>query len=222
MEWLCGQCLDSRLQTLHREIANIHAQPPPATTTLYLDLEGSVDSVVELGIVIFKRVEDVAGGKILCASVTYGAVIDEADFWRGRHYCHGLNSIQLQEKGKSQADLGISLRRAIILHNVNEVVGSGPDIPAYLRRHSLPMFTYRDCTLPRWSVRVNCSSHQRAREAKQMEHRINGVCCKASTMHNHPVHFRTKERVQHRAHCALYDALELCLYDNPDFALTID
>lgn len=216
-DWLCKHCHEARKERCEREIASIHAQPPPATIVLYLDCEGSANNVLELAFVIFKQVED-TDGEIICASVFYGQIANDNDFRRGRRLKHGLNRRQIQNKGKSQDSLAVSLRRAITLHDVGLIVGCGSVVPAFLRKHSIDAPDYADCPLPQWRERVTSPSHLRAREAKMNERRLpaNGVRCRVRAMHDHhPMHFKSIETLQHRAQCALYDAYELCLRENP-------
>ena len=161
---------------------------------------------MELGVVIANNT------KILNGFIYYGEIEASRDFYWGREKAHGMDYSFLKKHGWSQRRLGNALRGLICDFSVTEVVGFGSDIQELLNRLTLNI-PYRNVSLPIWKERVLKEYHKVAEDAKRGEVPVAGCRCRWRTVHPFPITPKQEENRAGGAHCALYDALEVCLAD---------
>lgn len=179
------------------------------TITCYLDIEGGEPCAVEVGLIIFDRLKR----KILFAKVFYGAITNERDFEQGQRFCHGMTRNFLKVFGMDQTTIHKQLREILEEWNVEEVVGNGSDIGRYLKIAGISL-PYRDCPLPIWAKRYKDTYHSIARSTKFKSLQVARAYCDFAVVHSHRIACKKWTQEIHEGHCALYDSLEVLMYDN--------
>ena len=179
-------------------------------TSAYIDIEGVVENILEIGIVYARE------GKILRADICYGKITDYVEFYRGRYYAHGLNKNFLSKHGYTHPVLLEKIHQELDFYEVSEICGNGEDIKQLRRALWVDdHIDYRNIPLPVWDERIVALPHLQAWSAKLHSLHIASAYCNYHAVHNYNLckHKKLTKDV-FGAHCALYDAYELALFDN--------
>jgi len=178
-------------------------------TTAYIDIEGHIENILEFGIVYAKN------KSIFHSNVYYGQIVDQHEFYCGRAHVHGLNKNFLSEHGYWQDQLLEKIHNDLDLFEVTEIVGNGKDIEQLVRFLWVEEYiTYRDISLPVWDIRISAIPHLQAWSAKLHKKNISGERCNIHIVHNYELSQAKKlTKDVFGAHCALYDAYEVALFD---------
>lgn len=186
---------------------------PTPKTICYMDLEGHERYPVEIGLVLVDRERQ----EITNAEVFYGRVCDFKDFLRSQRYCHGLSYHYLESNGYGSYELCKRVARLLCDEwKPDEIVANGDDCQRYLRQQAGVLFIpFRNCLLPPWNERDRLVCHKAAFHMKANSLCVDGkVSCNWEEVHHYPIHSTNILKEAHGAHCSLYDALEVALFEN--------
>lgn len=181
--------------------------------TCYIDIEGDELYPIEIGLVLVDREKQ----EILDAVVLYGRVCNFEDFGRAQRYCHGMSRQFLEIYGYGPWELTQRVRKVICEDwKPDEIVGNGFDSKRYLNHQANVLTLFRNCELPPWKLRDELLCHQHVYHMKANCQWVGEkACCHWQDAHPFPIQTTSMLKQAHGAHCALYDATEVALYDNP-------
>ena len=191
---------------------DIVANDTPENIVCYLDIEGEADRVLEVGMIIVNDVEPLANVHL------FGTPEPSKD-WGGAKYCHGI-----LKKPTGALDQG-ALRKRVIEElekwKVMEIIVNGAsDITKFLQEYKW-VSKITDMRLLPWAERHHTESHKQSYEAKRDHLKVPFLSCDINKYHGDykginsrkgGLHTRLPKKA-HGAHCALYDAFELWLWD---------
>lgn len=174
----------------------------------YLDIEGSYLYPVEVGLIFFDD-----SLKLVDARVIYGEIINKAEFKEARKFCHGMCKSYLKMCSQTQEEICDTVRLLVEKWNPREFIANGEDCHDFLKRCGLGEITFRNVILPPWKARHSQEYHKHAFELKLRSEVICGMWCFYDIVHPYQISGRPLEKLRHGSHCALYDALEVAMYD---------
>ena len=190
------------------------------TTTLYIDIEGDYSHPTEVGLILVDREKPA----ILKAEVLYGKIYDFLEFKRGRRFCHGMSRTFLDEHGLTWKCLVDSVKHLIGEWKPKEIVSHGRDCLLFCACCNVNL-PWREVNLPCWIDRDKEKYHQIAFDYKRRNALIENTfsSCRQDVVHpgrleqgQHPI------KLKHGAHCALYDSLEIALFENEKLPLMVN
>ena len=175
----------------------------------YIDIEGDFDDVCEVAVIICCTKHD---DVIILARNFLVRPINLHRFNDGRDYAHGMSLDILTEQGIPQEEIRPIIAQLLRINNVTQIIGNGKDIRDFIESCKINDLLIIDIPLPIWKDRVALQSHQLARQAKFQSRMICRCTCHFFTNHPHKIRAKNKFKREHRAHCSLYDALEVYLF----------
>lgn len=177
--------------------------PPPNGTVAYIDLEGNIHNVLEVGLLIVRH------GQPFAAFLYYGKITDFVDYKQACRCCHALKYDILTNHGLTQRQLADRVKFHLEYYKVEQVYANGVDVKEWLTNWLIST-PFTNIPLLRWAQRIFEDSHRKAIELRDDPTKtLCGIrCCahKGTIRNNRPI-------VQANGpHCALADCYEVFLY----------
>lgn len=185
----------------------------------YLDIEGTPEDCVEVGIVIAN-----SNRELLAAACFHAPPNNEDKFNNESKFCHGMKLKNLKfccnkENTSSQTELHKKVIDFLQNYNIDMIVGNDgadSDNVKFLKIAGYNNFRYLNSSLPCWIERDQQIYHTKALFYKKHHIAVAGTFCRA--FHNPDICVTkgslgtVNAKCRAGGHCAMYDALEVFLY----------